>query len=63
MPREWDSPVREKWNAPIHNILKAVDNHVSIYLKSGDRWHIEQANFLRQYVKELKDRIKQEEDW
>ena len=61
MPREWDSPVRERWNAPIHNILKAIDNHTSIYLNTGDKWHAEQADFLRKYVKRLKDRIKEEE--
>jgi len=33
MPREWNTPIREPWNAPIHNILKAIDNHNHEYLR------------------------------
>lgn len=61
MPREWNTPVRECWNAPIHNILKAIDNHISIYLKTGDVWHIEQAELLRKYVSDLKTWIHDQE--
>ena len=54
MPREWNTPVRDPWNAPIHNTLKAIDNHTQEYLKSGDKWHLEKADMLRQYLHELK---------
>ena len=54
MPREFNTPYREKWNAPIHNILKAIDNHTQEYLKSGDTWHLQKAQELREYVEELK---------
>jgi predicted NAD/FAD-binding protein len=61
MPREWNSPVRECWNAPIHQILKAIDNHTRLYLQTGDCWHIEQASKLREYVQDLKDWVIEQE--
>ena len=64
MPREWNTPKREPWNAPIHNILKAIDNHTQEYFKSGDIWHLEKADMLRKYLNELKTWIhKQEGRW
>jgi hypothetical protein len=51
MPREWNTPHREKWTAPIHQILKAIDNHTSLYIETGDVWHEEQAQILRKYVR------------
>lgn len=61
MPREWNTPDRECWNAPIHNMLKAVDNHTSLYFKTGDVWHMEQAQILRKYVADLKTWIHKQE--
>jgi len=61
MPREWSNSTRDPWNKPIHQILKAIDNHTQEYLKSGDTWHLEKAEILRQYVRELKDFIHKEE--
>ena len=64
MPREWNTPHREKWNAPIHNILKAIDNHTMLCFETGDEWHLEQQQRLRKYVKDLKVWIhKQEGCW
>lgn len=60
--RTWNTPVRERWNAPIHQCLKAIDGHVELYLKTGDRWHLEQADFLRSYLHRLKTWIHQEEN-
>ena len=57
MPREFNTPHREHWNAPIHNILKAIDNHTHEYFKSGDEWHLNKAQELRIYVAELKEWI------
>ena len=62
MPREWSNPIRDPWNAPIHNILKAIDNHTHEYFKSGDSWHLEKAQELRIYVSELKTWIHSQEE-
>lgn len=61
MPREWSTPKRECWNSPIHQILKAIDNHTRLYLETGNFWHEEQAYILRQYVKNLKIFIHEQE--
>ena len=61
MPREWNTPIREPWNAPIHHTLKAIDNHTQEYLKSGEKWHLEKAQILREYLSELKDWIHKQE--
>ena len=61
MPREWNTPHRECWNAPIHNILKAIDNHTSMYFATGSVWHLEQAEILRKYVADLKTWIHTQE--
>lgn len=57
MPREWNTDQRKDWNAPIHQILKAIDNHTRLWMETGDSWHNEKANMLRQYLIELKDFI------
>lgn len=59
--RTFNTPIREPWNAPIHNCLKAIDNHMSVYFQTGERWHLEKAEFLRQYLHELKSWIHAEE--
>ena len=61
MPREWNTNQRKDWNAPIHQILKAIDNHTREYLKTQDPWHLEKAQELRVYVSELKTWIHQNE--
>jgi len=63
MPREWNTPDRERWTAPIHQLLKAIDNHTCFYIETGDFWHEEQAQILRTYVKNLKIFIHKEEGW
>lgn len=60
--REWDNPIRGPWNPVIHSLLKAIDNHVMLYLKTKKYWHLKKAQDLRVYVKDLKDFIKSEED-
>ena len=62
MPREWDNPHREPWNAPIHQILKAIDNHNREYFETGNSWHLEKAEILRNYLKELKVWIYKKEE-
>lgn len=62
MPREWNNPHREPWNTPIHQILKAIDNHNQEYFKTGNSWHLEKADMLRNYLKELKFWIHKKEN-
>ena len=62
MTREWNTPHREKWTAPIHQILKAIDNHTRLHLETGNFWHEQQAQILRRYVADLKDFIYKEEE-
>lgn len=62
MPREWNTPHREEWNVPIHQILKAIDNHNYEYFKSGNSWHLEKADMLRNYLRELKTWIHKKEN-
>jgi hypothetical protein len=62
MSREFDTDSRKDWNAPIHNLLKAIDNHNKEYFKSGNVWHLEKAEQLRNYVAELKEWIKAKEN-
>jgi hypothetical protein len=52
--RTFDTPIRSRWNAPIHNCLKAIDAHTELFLLHGDHWHEEKAALLRGYVHELK---------
>jgi predicted NAD/FAD-binding protein len=61
MPREWDTPVRESWNVPIHQIIKAIDNHTRLYLETGNPWHRECADGLREYLHKLKTYIQSQE--
>lgn len=59
--RTWNSPVREPWNPRIHSILKTVDLHVEMYIKTGDPFHLKMADCLRCYIMQLKDWIHEEE--
>jgi len=61
MAREWNTPIRELWNAPIHQILKAIDNHRREWLVTGDPWHDKKAIQLAEYLHELKTWIHKEE--
>jgi len=59
--RDFNTPVREPWNAMIYQSLKAIDRHNQIGFSTGDRWHFEQAQALRAYVSRLKDWIHRQE--
>ena len=63
MSREFNTPIREPWNPVIKKCLDAVDIHVRMHLKTGDEWHLHQAEILRNYVKELKIWIHNQEGW
>lgn len=60
--RTFNTPVRSCWNAPIHQILKAIDNHTALHLSTGLAWHEEKAAMLRAYVHELKAFIHAQEE-
>jgi hypothetical protein len=59
--RTWSTCIRDPWNAPIHQLLKAIDEHVRLFLETGDEWHLEKAEQLRVYVSELKRYIHKQE--
>ena len=59
--RTFDTPIRSRWNAPIHNCLKAIDAHTELFLLHRSPWHAQKAEMLRQYVAELKEWIHEEE--
>jgi hypothetical protein len=59
--RTWNNPTREPWNPAIHQLLRAVDHHNEAFFKDGKEWHLEKAAMLRQYVRELKEWIQEEE--
>jgi hypothetical protein len=61
MPREFNTPIREPWNPVIKSCLNAIDEHIKIHLKTGDEWHLSQAEILRKYVGDLKTWIHKEE--
>lgn len=59
--REFNTPHRAAWNAPIHQILKAIDEHTKLYLEERDTWHLEKAEYFRLYLHELKRYIHKKE--
>jgi hypothetical protein len=59
--RTWNTPTREPWNPVIHQMLRAIDHHNEAFFRDGNDWHIEKAIMLRQYVRELKDWLNEEE--
>lgn len=59
--RTFNTPIREPWNPKIHNILKAIDLHTELYLKTNDPFHLSQAKILREYLHNLKKWIHQKE--
>ncbi len=59
--RTWNTVTREPWNPIIKESLNAIDNHIQMYVKTGDPWHFAQADKLRDYVTDLKDWITEQE--
>jgi len=59
--REFNTPIREPWNALIHQSLQAIDRHNRLWFDSGEEWHLQQAHVLREYVAGLKTWIHREE--
>lgn len=61
--RTWNTSVRAPWNVRIFHILKAIDAHNEVYFRTSDSRHLAQAEHLRQYIKNLKDWIAEEESY
>ena len=59
--RTYDTSVRSPWNARIFHMIKAIDAHNELYFKTLDKRHLLQAEQLREYLRALKDWIKEEE--
>ena len=59
--RTWDTPLRRPWNPVIKACLNAIDEHVSLFMATGDILHLEQAEHLRDYIVKLKDWILEQE--
>lgn len=60
--RTFNTPLREPLNPIIHRLLQAIDWHNSRYFEDHDPWHLEKAESLRSYVKELKNWVKKQEE-
>jgi hypothetical protein len=64
MPREWNTPHREKWTAPIHQILKAIDNHTSPYIWRRVIFGTKNKHkYLENMSSDVKVWIHKEENW
>ena len=59
--REWNTPAREPWNALIYQALQAIDRHNTHWFADQDSIHLRQASLLREYVRDLKTWIHQQE--
>jgi len=59
--RTWNTPLRKPWNPVIKACLNAIDEHIRLYIATGDRYHLGQAQTLREYLRDLKNWIHQEE--
>ena len=59
--RTFNTPLRAPWNPIVYQCLRAVDCHNTQYFLTGNAWHLEQSELIRQYVRSLKDWIREEE--
>ncbi len=59
--RTWNTPLRKPWNPVIKACLNAIDEHMRLYITTGDRYHLGQAQTLREYIRDLKTWIHKEE--
>lgn len=55
--RTFNTPVRIDWNEKIANILKTIDLHNQLYFSTKNSFHLEQAEYLRNYIYTLKNWI------
>lgn len=55
--QRFNSPARVEWNEKISSILKTIDLHNDLYFKTKNCFHLEQAEYLRKYIHNLKNWI------
>lgn len=60
--RTFNTPLRAPWNPIVYQCLRAVDCHNEQFFLTGDAWHLEQAEIIREYVRNLKNWIREEEE-
>ena len=60
--RTFNTPLRAPWNPIVYQCLRAVDCHNEQYFLTGDAWHLKQAETIREYVRSLKNWIREEEE-
>lgn len=60
--RTFNTPLRAPWNPIVYQCLRAVDCHNEQYFLTGDTWHLKQAEIIREYVRSLKNWIREEEE-
>jgi hypothetical protein len=60
--RTFNTPLREPLNPIIYQSLRAIDWHNAQFFLTMDRWHLEKAAIIRQYVTELKAWIYEQEE-
>jgi hypothetical protein len=60
--RTFNTPLREPLNPIIYQSLRAIDWHNAQYFLTMDQWHLEKAAIIRQYVRELKAWIYEQEE-
>lgn len=60
--RTFNTPLRAPWNPIVYQCLRAVDCHNEQYFLTGDAWHLKQAETIREYVRNLKNWIREEEE-
>lgn len=55
--RTYAPPEREPWQEPIRWISRAIDQHTAEHIRTGNLWHAQQAQVLRDYLTSLKQWI------
>lgn len=59
--RTLNTPLHKPLNPTIRRLLQAINWHNAHYFSSGDQWHLDRAVSLCTYLRQLKDRIHEEE--
>lgn len=55
--RTYEPKHRKVGQDPVRNICQTIDTHVAEHLRTGDSWHETQAEYLRVYLRNLKDHL------
>jgi hypothetical protein len=55
--RTYEPEHRKVWQDPVRDICRIIDTHVAEHLRTGNSWHETQAEYLRVYLRNLKDHL------